>query len=761
MWGLISWMIVRLGIVCVSVSCVTSMKTFNHTVIKGHSVSLECSYGSNVNNDWMFEDNMVVYHNVPLNGKFKETIEIVANTLLIRNVSVIHEGVYRCEQSGNVSVVHQLEVEVVPVLGLAIDGDFSQDVIYIEIGDVIDAQCFASGARPQARLTWLINGDNPSIKSNSSTISEDVFLKADNLTYDSNSSIIIRPDPDKPHGNISCYSIWGEKQPNQTIVREYRTNYVTVAGLTIDLNITNESATVLAVCQVNGTRPDLNMTWLVDNQSTNLVKAKILSKRINIGDNLYTFKTKLIFGYEREVGNVTCVVNGFRDQRLNATFEIIKEEPMTRVWKDNEEVSSSENSTELNHSLIIGVSTTSVIVAVVAIFAALLIWKSYSSRKQEAIFRIQHSSFETGRPMSERYRSIHRLQLPNVPCNDKDDNYLSVDEGGNSQFEETYDLPVRNTMMRGKMINSEDLRLICQIKIGVIYTRWMGTINLSSGAKTCVVVTTLSDKLSQLKERNWDDFVKRILDVPENKCIVPVEGICVDKGQICLLQTHLNCTTLDKHLHKTVGNDPENRVKVVMTTVETAKYVIEILEGMELIHSYGFLHPGLSTKKILVTVQGACKLYDFCLKEDARHTIITKKNENELSEYNAPPEVVTRSEYNCESDVWYTALVIWEILQPGSSPFAFGNTTSTTTQKTVFENWPRKYEEIRNDILFDCWTTDCSSRPKMSKIRSSFLETCGSMIQSEVSHCEMGTDYEKMEDLNPYERTLNALAESV
>ncbi|PIK35058.1 hypothetical protein BSL78_28115 [Apostichopus japonicus] len=158
-----------------------------------------------------------------------------------------------------------------------------------------------------------------------------------------------------------------------------------------------------------------------------------------------------------------------------------------------------------------------------------------------------------------------------------------------------------------------------------------------------------------------------------------------------------------------------------MTTVETAKYVIEILEGMELIHSYG----------------------------------------NELSEYNAPPEVVTRSEYNCESDVWYTALVIWEILQPGSSPFAFGNTTSTTTQKTVFENWPRKYEEIRNDILFDCWTIDCALRPKMSKIRSSFLETCGSMIQSEVSHCEMGTDYEKMEDLNPYERTLNALAGSV
>lgn len=32
-----------------------------------------------------------------------------------------------------------------------------------------------------------------------------------------------------------------------------------------------------------------------------------------------------------------------------------------------------------------------------------------------------------------------------------------------------------------------------------------------------------------------------------------------------------------------------------------------------------FLHPALSTKKILTTKKGICKLYDFCLAKDAPH----------------------------------------------------------------------------------------------------------------------------------------------
>lgn len=39
-----------------------------------------------------------------------------------------------------------------------------------------------------------------------------------------------------------------------------------------------------------------------------------------------------------------------------------------------------------------------------------------------------------------------------------------------------------------------------------------------------------------------------------------------------------------------------------------------------------FLHPGLSTKKILLTKTGVCKLYDFCLAEDATGIILSKKS---------------------------------------------------------------------------------------------------------------------------------------
>lgn len=39
-----------------------------------------------------------------------------------------------------------------------------------------------------------------------------------------------------------------------------------------------------------------------------------------------------------------------------------------------------------------------------------------------------------------------------------------------------------------------------------------------------------------------------------------------------------------------------------------------------------FLHPGLSPKKILVSKEGRCKLYDFCLAEDARKRIVLMKS---------------------------------------------------------------------------------------------------------------------------------------
>lgn len=41
---------------------------------------------------------------------------------------------------------------------------------------------------------------------------------------------------------------------------------------------------------------------------------------------------------------------------------------------------------------------------------------------------------------------------------------------------------------------------------------------------------------------------------------------------------------------------------------------------------FQFLHPGLTMKKVLVSGTRICKLYDFCLAEDATHRVKTIKN---------------------------------------------------------------------------------------------------------------------------------------
>ncbi|PIK42058.1 Ephrin type-A receptor 10 [Apostichopus japonicus] len=477
---------------------------------------------------------------------------------------------------------------------------------------------------------------------------------------------------------------------------------------------------VVAVCQANGTGPDLNLTWLIDDQNIDLLKAaEVVSKKVDIRDNFFTFETRLSFSYEQSHGNVTCVPNGVWQKRHCASFVMQKEKNVS----EEEEVPAPKH--RVNYVILITIFGS---VTILGIFCAILIWKVYDN---------------TG-----RYPMIHDLQLPNIPSTSiEDPDYIYADENENSK--ETYDLPSYDKQVQGKMFNVEDLHRIYQMKVGAIYTRWMGTINLSSKEKRCVVVTTPSENGSQQNERSWDQYVKRMLDIPENPNIVTIEGFCVDGGKICLFHTHLNCKTLEKHLRIPLEGNIEKMPSVAMTITEVMKKRANVIIRKFLYFFFQFVHPGLSTKKILLTDQADCKLYDFCLTKDARNTVRTYKKQNDFFDYNAPPEVVSRSEYNCESDVWYVALVIWEILQPGSSPFTIkGNTT-------VLEKWPNAYEEIRNELLFNCWTSDCSLRPEISKIRSSFMQICGLSVQSEYTHCQGNNRDKKMGDTNPYERSLN------
>ncbi|XP_071853655.1 tyrosine-protein kinase CSK-like [Apostichopus japonicus] len=210
----------------------------------------------------------------------------------------------------------------------------------------------------------------------------------------------------------------------------------------------------------------------------------------------------------------------------------------------------------------------------------------------------------------------------------------------------------------------------------------------------------------QREDVYWDDFVKRVLELPNSRNIPAAEGICIDAAHLYLVQEHFVCETLGARL-SSPHHAENNEDKYSFTEFE-------------------FLHPGLSASKILITKDGVSKFYDFCLTEDATKRLNVKKSKLK----SLPPETLHRNEYSWASDIWAVAVVVWEILSDGKSPFPSDyNTTNDVTETDMVSNeWPQKYCHMRNDVLLSCWETNPSLRPTIHTLKSSLTQVSGSQM---------------------------------
>ncbi|PIK43307.1 hypothetical protein BSL78_19824 [Apostichopus japonicus] len=88
-------------------------------------------------------------------------------------------------------------------------------------------------------------------------------------------------------------------------------------------------------------------------------------------------------------------------------------------------------------------------------------------------------------------------------------------------------------------------------------------------------------KLIRKKEIHWEGFIRKCLELPASNHLAKIEAISIQ------------------------------------SIPDVIKHVAGVLEGMDILKTFGFLHPGLTTKKVLLTKEGQVKLFDFCLAGDA------------------------------------------------------------------------------------------------------------------------------------------------
>ncbi|XP_071825810.1 ephrin type-A receptor 4a-like isoform X1 [Apostichopus japonicus] len=361
------------------------------------------------------------------------------------------------------------------------------------------------------------------------------------------------------------------------------------------------------------------------------------------------------------------------------------------------------------------------------------------TRDLQTVNRTETQNGRNGDNIPVTSQQIQRSVLPNLP----DEINTSHHE---REIETYYSTVTTDTSGSNRLFNDDDICRMLKMKTGTLFTRWMGTILVSLGVTKCVVLTTLSDeRVVKHRDVHWDKFVKTSLDLPVTNHVTKVEGIGIVYNQINMITEHLACKTLDNYL----TFDPTSQQgsgRSVTSVLDVMKHLSGVLEGMEVIKSYGFLHPCFSTKKILYTRQGQCKLYDFCLAEDAPTICAIKKSVMKSVTLNQfAPEAFYQNEYSAESDVWSTAVVIWEIISAGNKPFPINEEYKPGDVIPLPKTpWPETYMQLRNTLLFDCWSENISLRPSIHHLRNSFKTIFDKLIDNSFYEIPVSSLYTRM-----------------
>ncbi|KAJ8039351.1 Tyrosine-protein kinase FRK [Holothuria leucospilota] len=148
---------------------------------------------------------------------------------------------------------------------------------------------------------------------------------------------------------------------------------------------------------------------------------------------------------------------------------------------------------------------------------------------------------------------------------------------------------------------------------------------------------------------------------------------------------------------------------------ELVSFSCDIAEAMTYITARKFSHPVLSTRKVLLTERGRCKLYDIYPTEMA----IFKIDEECPPVAWLAPETIFIKEYSCASDIWNFAVVLWEIFSLGDIPDK--GMSQAQVEKNIKQfvhlHRPPCCPEAIYSLMLSCWATLTRERPKFENIK--------------------------------------------
>lgn len=251
------------------------------------SVLLNCNR-SDFTPLWEYRGLLIYYGHTNIGKRFTSTMLVFFNySLYISPVSLDHEGIYQCLDRHELVTEHILQVQAPPRIVMSINGSeyntSTQDkTLYVWTGEEVFVSCKASGAKPAANLTILINnkGLNPSQ-------ADTVILVRniqENRTFDSVVDMKIRL-PERI-GNITCASSGQDGIPGQEVTVHYQNIsfdlFLTLNGQqSDDVIYVDDKDEILAECYAEET-----MLSIVKGRHIDM--PRVSSRKIRVDETFYS-----------------------------------------------------------------------------------------------------------------------------------------------------------------------------------------------------------------------------------------------------------------------------------------------------------------------------------------------------------------------------------------------------------------------------------------------------------------------------------------
>ncbi|CAG0888322.1 unnamed protein product [Cyprideis torosa] len=368
----------------------------------------------------------------------------------------------------------------------------------------------------------------------------------------------------------------------------------------------------------------------------------------------------------------------------------------------------SVESTEVR--LIIGITATVVVIAILGVICGVVVWRTKSN--DDCNKKGVPSDCDT---LEYRNGEVHApLETPPIMASHTSTmtTPLFTQMGPPRTYVDphTYEDPSLAVKDFAREIDASCINIEAIIGGGEFGDVCRGKLKYPGRPEITVAIKTLKPGSSDRAKR---DFLSEASSMGqfEHPNVIYLQGVVTKSTPHMIITEFMENGSLDAFLRANDGK---------FQTMQLSAMLRGIASGMAYLSEMNYVHRDLAARNVLVNAQLVCKIADFGLSREVESTTegaYTTRGGKIPVRWTAPEAIAFRK-FTWASDVWSFGIVSWEVMSYGERPY--WNWSNQDVIKAIERGYrlpaPMDCPEAIHQLMLDCWQKERTHRPSFPAI---------------------------------------------